>query len=134
MAERHRPVARIEDVNGIQLHRRARRLRALAAGGGSEHEDGGRGGERYATHCHRAHCTVATPSILTTDATNGLQIAVKSCSVPWTQGGIASAATYTCSGTERTLTSGSVIGNRTLDNPAARVSAGSRRQAEFCVS
>ena len=42
-----------------------------------------------------------TPSILTTDTTNGLQLAVKSCSVAWTQGGTASAPTYTCSGTER---------------------------------
>jgi hypothetical protein len=30
--------------------------------------------------------TVGTPSILTTDATNGLQLNVKSCSVAWTQG------------------------------------------------
>ena len=39
-------------------------------------------------------------SVLTTDVTNGLQLTVKKCSVAWTQGGTASAATYTCSGTE----------------------------------
>ena len=36
--------------------------------------------------------TVTTPSVLTTDITNGLQLAVKSCSVPWTQAGTATAA------------------------------------------
>src|SRR3954453_23395124 len=39
--------------------------------------------------------TVATPSILTTDLTNGLQLSVKACSVPYTQSGTASAAVYT---------------------------------------
>ena len=49
--------------------------------------------------------SVATPSNLTTDLTNGLQMAVKSCSVAWTQGGTASAPAYTCSGTEQLLAS-----------------------------
>jgi hypothetical protein len=68
--------------------------------------------------------SVATPSILTTDATNGLQLAVKSCSVPYTQGGTASAATYTCSGTERLLGSGPVVNNMTLSNPASLAAGG----------
>ena len=56
-------------------------------------------------------------SILTTDQTNGLQLAVKSCSVPWTQGGTASAPTYACSGTQGALMSGPVVNNASLNNP-----------------
>jgi hypothetical protein len=47
-------------------------------------------------------------SVLTTDAVNGLQLSVKACSVAWTQGGTASAPTYTCSGTERSVLSTAV--------------------------
>ena len=54
--------------------------------------------------------TAASPSVLTTDAVNGLQLAVKSCSVAWTQGGTASAPTYSCSGSSSTLASGPVVG------------------------
>jgi hypothetical protein len=77
--------------------------------------------------------SVATPSILTTDATNGLQLAVKSCSVPYTQGGTASAATYTCSGTERLLGSGPVVNNMTLSNPAS-LAAGGTDYLTFAIS
>ncbi len=42
---------------------------------------------------------VGTPSKLTTDAVNGLQLVVDSCSVPWTEAGVAPAYTYTCAGT-----------------------------------
>jgi len=52
--------------------------------------------------------TVTTPSVLTTDTVNGLQLAVKSCSVAWTPGGTASAPTYTCSGTERSVLTSAV--------------------------
>jgi Camelysin metallo-endopeptidase len=58
--------------------------------------------------------TATVGSILTTDTTNGLQLSVKSCSVPYTQGGTASAATYTCSGTERTLMAGPAVNTNTL--------------------
>jgi hypothetical protein len=51
-------------------------------------------------------------SILTTDATNGLQLELKSCSVAWS-------ATNTCAGTATSLSSGPVVGIRTLNNPAA---------------
>jgi hypothetical protein len=61
--------------------------------------------------------TATAPSILTTDQTNGLQLAVRSCSVPWTQGGTSTAATYTCSGTTSTLVSGPVVNNGALPNP-----------------
>jgi spore coat-associated protein N len=44
--------------------------------------------------------TAATSSsLLDTDATNGLQVAIDKCSVAWTEAGTAPAYTYTCSGT-----------------------------------
>jgi len=58
--------------------------------------------------------TATVGSILTTDTVNGLQLSVKSCSVPYTQGGTASAATYTCSGTEKTLMSGAAVSTNAL--------------------
>jgi camelysin-like metallo-endopeptidase len=61
-----------------------------------------------------------TPSVLTTDTVNGLQLALKACSVAYTQGGTASAPAYTCSGTERTLYSGPAAGgNIAISNPAS---------------
>ncbi|TFV81147.1 hypothetical protein E4P40_16905 [Blastococcus sp. CT_GayMR20] len=77
--------------------------------------------------------TVSAPSILTTDTTNGLQLAVKSCTVPWTQGGTATAATYACSGTERVLGSGPAVSNITLNNPAS-LAAGATDYLTFAVS
>ena len=77
--------------------------------------------------------TVATPSVLTTDATNGLQLAVKSCSVPWTQGGTATAATYTCTGTERLLGGGPVMTSIALTNPAS-LAAGATDYLTFAIS
>ena len=53
--------------------------------------------------------TGTASNLLTTDRTNGLQLAVRSCSVPYTQGGTAAAPTYTCGGTESVLTSGSAV-------------------------
>ena len=72
-------------------------------------------------------------SILTTDATNGLQLAVKKCSVPWTQAGTDSAATYTCSGTETPLAAGPVVANFTLSNPAA-LNPGGTDYLTFAIS
>ena len=77
--------------------------------------------------------TVATPSVLTTDTSNGLQMAVKSCSVAWTQGGTATAATYTCAGTERLLASGPAVSNLNLSNPAS-LAAGATDYLTFSVS
>ncbi|MGK3958158.1 TasA family protein [Arthrobacter sp. R4] len=52
--------------------------------------------------------STATPSLLTTDATNGLQLTIAACSVAWTA---VANAVDTCSGTETAvLASGSVIG------------------------
>lgn len=77
--------------------------------------------------------SAATPSNLTTDTTNGLQLAVKSCSVPYTQGGTASAATYTCSGTERLLAQGPAVGSYQLSSPAS-LTAGATDYLTFAIS
>ena len=72
-------------------------------------------------------------SILTTDATNGLQLAVKSCSVAWTQGGTPSAPTYTCSGTQNALATGPAVSTSTL-NGLASMNAGGVDHLVFTVS
>ena len=72
-------------------------------------------------------------SVLTTDVTNGLQLTVKKCSVAWTQGGTASAATYTCSGTETLVGSGPVVNNMTV-NGAASLNAGGTDYLTFSIS
>ncbi|SDF18909.1 Camelysin metallo-endopeptidase [Blastococcus aurantiacus] len=57
-----------------------------------------------------------TSSILTTDATNGLQLSVKSCPVAWTQSG----NSFTCASGEKTLlASGPAVNNKVLDAPAS---------------
>ena len=60
-------------------------------------------------------------SLLDTDATNGLQMVIDRCSNAWTEGGVAPAYTYTCSGTTSTvLASRAVVGsNLTLSNLTA---------------
>ena len=63
--------------------------------------------------------TATAPSTLTTDTVKGLQLAIKSCSVPWTQGGTSSAPTYTCSATQSTIMTGPVVSNAGLNNPAS---------------
>jgi hypothetical protein len=77
--------------------------------------------------------TAAAPSLLTTDLTNGLQMAVKSCSVAWTQGGTASAPTYSCSGTTTNLGSGPISGNITL-NGLNSLAAGGTDYLTFAIS
>lgn len=53
-----------------------------------------------------------TSSVLNTDTTNGLQIAVDKCSVPWTEAGTSPAFTYTCGGTtSAVLASRPVVGS-----------------------
>jgi hypothetical protein len=63
---------------------------------------------------------------LVTDAANGLQMSVKSCTVPW-------AADYSCAGTQRVLGSGNVLAGITLNNPASLV-AGKTDHLTFTVS
>ncbi len=78
--------------------------------------------------------SVATAgSILTTDTVNGLQLSLKSCSVPWTQGGSASAPTYACSGTTQTLTNGPAVTNYGMINPAS-LNAGGTDYLVFSIS
>ena len=57
--------------------------------------------------------TTASPSsLLDTDATNGLQMTITTCSVPWTESGASPAFTYTCSGASSTVVaSRAVIGS-----------------------
>jgi len=65
--------------------------------------------------------TAATSSLLNTDTSNGLQMAIDKCSAAWTEAGTAPAYTYTCSGTTTTvLASVPVIGaNLALSNLSA---------------
>jgi hypothetical protein len=63
--------------------------------------------------------TATAASILTTDTTNGLQLSIKGCSVPWTQGGTSTAPAYSCSGTQTTMAGGPVVNNAGLTNPAS---------------
>ena len=77
--------------------------------------------------------TVATPSVLTTDLTNGLQLAVKACTVPWTQTGTSTAAVYTCSGTETLVGSGPVVSNIALPGAAA-LNAGGTDYLTFSIA
>ena len=57
-------------------------------------------------------------SLLDTDGTNGLQMTIDRCSVPWTESGSSPAFTYSCGGTTSTvLASRAVIGsNLALSN------------------
>jgi hypothetical protein len=57
--------------------------------------------------------TSASPSsLLDTDATQGLQLLIQSCSTAWTEGGTAPAYTYTCGGSTSTVVaSRAVIGS-----------------------
>jgi hypothetical protein len=77
--------------------------------------------------------TATAGSVLTTDTTNGLQLTVKKCSVPWTQGGTAQAPTYACSGTETLVGSGPAVSNVTV-NGAAALNAGGTDYLTFSIS
>ncbi len=66
--------------------------------------------------------TTTNPSVLTTDTVHGLQLALQSCSVAWTQ---ATPTTYSCAGTQRTHTTGPAVGTRSLDTPASLTPGGS---------
>ncbi|HEU4545629.1 MAG TPA: TasA family protein [Microlunatus sp.] len=78
--------------------------------------------------------SVATASsVLTTDLSNGLQLAVKKCSVAWTQGGTAQAPTYTCSGTETLVGSGPAVNNMAV-NGAAALNPGGTDHLTFSIS
>ena len=69
--------------------------------------------------------TAAAPSVLTTDLTKGLQLAVKSCSVAWTGS--------TCGAGEQLLGSGPAVSNLNLAN-AASLNAGGTDYLAFTIS
>jgi hypothetical protein len=69
--------------------------------------------------------TVAAPSVLTTDLSNGLQMTLKSCPVAW--------SANTCAGGETVLSTGPVISNRMLTNPAS-LNAGGTDYLAFTIS
>jgi Camelysin metallo-endopeptidase len=64
--------------------------------------------------------TATAASALTGDATDGLQLAVRSCPVPWTQAGSA----YTCGGTASTLYSGAAVTSSALPGAASLAARG----------
>jgi len=70
--------------------------------------------------------TATTSSLLDTDKTNGLQLAVKSCPVAWTETVTNGAATYTCSGGAGTTiaNSGPAVGATTLNNLTSLTAGG----------
>lgn len=69
--------------------------------------------------------TASVSTLLDTDATNGLQMVIDKCSVPWTEAGTAPAYTYTCSGTTTTVVaSRAVIGSAIDLGSLASLSAG----------
>ncbi|RBY94542.1 hypothetical protein DQ244_04370 [Blastococcus sp. TBT05-19] len=73
--------------------------------------------------------TAAAPSVLTTDAVNGLQLAVKSCAVAWTQTG----NTFTCASGEKTFGSGPVTSPINLAG-AASLTAGATDHIAYTVT
>ena len=63
-------------------------------------------------------------NVLTQDLTNGLQLVVRKCTVPWTQTGTAQAPAYSCSGTQTTILSGPAINSAALASPSAQTAGG----------
>lgn len=55
--------------------------------------------------------TAAPANVLTSNATNGLQLRVDKCSVPWTESGSSPAFTYACSGTTSAVLEGGTPGS-----------------------
>ena len=69
--------------------------------------------------------TATTSSLLDTDATNGLQMAIDHCSVPWTESGSSPNFSYTCSGTTTSvLGSRAVIGSNLALSGLSSLTAG----------
>jgi hypothetical protein len=68
--------------------------------------------------------TATTSSLLDTDKTNGLQLAVTSCPVKWTETIVNNVATYTCSGTVSNLSAGPAVSNTALPTLASLAAKG----------
>ncbi|HET7659791.1 MAG TPA: TasA family protein [Oryzihumus sp.] len=76
-----------------------------------------------------------TTSVLDTDATNGLQLKLDSCSVPWTEAGTSPAYTYTCSGTTTSvLASHAVIGSAMALSNLSSLTAGASDNLKVTLS
>ena len=73
--------------------------------------------------------TASPSSLLDTDTTNGLQMVIDKCSVPWTEAGVSPAFTYTRGGsTTSVLTTRAVIGSAiALSNMTLAAGGGSDR-------
>jgi spore coat-associated protein N len=70
--------------------------------------------------------SASSSSLLDTDATNGLQLAIDKCSVAWTEAGTPPAYTYSCSGTtSAVLASRAVIGSNLALSNLSSLTAGS---------
>jgi predicted ribosomally synthesized peptide with SipW-like signal peptide len=66
-----------------------------------------------------------TSSLLDTDATNGLKVAIDKCSQAWTESGSAPAFTYTCGGTSASvLAERAVIGSNVALSNLSSLAAG----------
>jgi spore coat-associated protein N len=79
--------------------------------------------------------TTASPSsVLDTDATNGLQMTVDMCSGPWTEGGVAPAYTYTCSGTTTALLASSPVIGANLALAGVGLTTGSTSNLRVTLS
>jgi spore coat-associated protein N len=69
--------------------------------------------------------TATASSLLDTDATNGLQMQIESCSAAWTESGSSPAFSYTCSGTtNNVLTSSPIIGSALALSNLSSLTAG----------
>ena len=71
--------------------------------------------------------TTASPSsLLDSDTTDGLQMVIDKCSVPWTEGGSAPAYTYTCGGSTSSVVASTpvIVTNQAMSNVASLVNAG----------
>lgn len=69
--------------------------------------------------------TATVSSLLDTDTTNGLQMVIDRCSVPWSEAGTSPAFTYTCSGTTTSvLATRAIIGTNLALNNLNSVTAG----------
>lgn len=78
--------------------------------------------------------TATTSSVLDTDPTNGLQLAVDLCSVPWTETAVGSGFTYTCSGTTTSVVGSSPVIGSNLALPGVALTAGSTSHLRVTLS
>jgi spore coat-associated protein N len=76
-----------------------------------------------------------TSSLLDTDVTNGLQLAIDKCSTPWTEAGTAPGYTYTCSGTTSSvLASHAVVGANLALTTLGALTAGTTDHLRFVLT